>query len=240
MENNKLMKYEVKMKLFPSYFDLNDNLKPTSIMCMFQDVASQHGENIGVGFEAMLKKHLFWIITRVKYDVLKSPKLYDEVIVETWPHEKGRVDFDRDYLIKDEQGNVLIKGTSKWCVISTETRKLELPSNVNFNSDCYCKDFNYEDKFLKTPILKKEGTPSYSHKVSYNEIDHNLHLNNVHYVTYIFNALRKDDITHLQVNYISECRLDDEINVYVKPQEDNSILISGYVDDEIKFSALVK
>ena len=70
MEKNIELKHTEKIKLLNSNFDLNDRLKPTSIFELFQDVACVHGEEMGVGFEEMLEKKLFWVVSRVKYDVL--------------------------------------------------------------------------------------------------------------------------------------------------------------------------
>jgi acyl-ACP thioesterase len=239
MEKINDMKYITQIKLFPSYFDLNDRIKPTAVMSIFQDVASEHGERLGIGFKAMLDKKLYWIIIRAKYDVLTSPVPYQDVVVETWPHQKGKVDFDRDYLIKDTDGNVLIKGTSKWCVISSETRKLELPDGVDYNtSSPFCPEINYTERFVKTPSIERRATADYEHRVGYNEIDHNMHLNNVNYATYVFETLEAKDLKHLQINFISECKLGETIEVFKQVQDDGSFLISGYEGDELKFSAL--
>ena len=86
-------KYIVKIKLFNSYFDCNDKIKPTAIFNLFQDVACVNGEQLGVGFEAMLSKNLYWVLSRVKYDIIIAPKVDEEVFVETWPCEKGKIDF---------------------------------------------------------------------------------------------------------------------------------------------------
>ena len=111
------MKHKTNITLYNSYFDLNDALTPKSILNIFQDVASVHAEEIGVGYSDMLAKNLYWVLSRVKFDIIKQPTPNQTVIVETWPLEKGRIDFDRDFLITSTDGEVLIKGTSKWCVI---------------------------------------------------------------------------------------------------------------------------
>lgn len=237
---NKKLSYSEVVKLLPSQFDLNDRLSPTAIMGLFQDIASIHGELIGVGFEKMLSKGLYWVLIRTKYDVIVQPKPYQQVVLKTWPHIKGRVDFDRDYLITDMSGNILIKGTSKWCVISTETRKFVLPTAVEYPKDLeYETEINYQEKFAKTPSIQQKQDADYEHVVEFNEIDHNKHLNNVHYATYVFNALKNDDLSHLQLNYISECKLGDKIKLYVEKVEDE-MLVSGYVDEELKFTACAK
>lgn len=231
-------KYITKVKLFNSYFDCNDKLKPTSIFNLFQDVACVNGEQLGVGFTEMLNKNLYWVLSRVKYDIIIAPKVDEEVFVETWPCEKGRIDFDRDFLIKNLNGEVLIMGTSKWCVISTITRSLERTDNVIYNSPCLTIR-NYTEKFVKTESLPLGDNPDFVHTVTFSEIDHNKHLNNVNYATYVTNTLTDYYFNHLQINFISECKLGDEIKVF-KKQTDEGYLISGYVNDVLKFSAFAK
>ena len=230
--------YTTKIKLFNSYFDCNDKIKPTAIFNIFQDVACVHGEQIGVGYLEMLSKNLYWVLSRVKYDILKHPKIDEEVTIETWPLTKGRIDFDRDFLIKNEHGEVLIKGTSKWCVISSITRSLERTDNVTYNCECLTKQ-NYPEKFVKTETCEILEKPSLTHKVNFSEIDHNKHLNNVNYATFTTNVLRENYFNHLQINFISECKLDDEIKIYYKTTA-NGYVISGYVNNILKFSALAK
>ena len=87
------MIYETKMILYNSYFDVNDKISPKSILNIFQDVASYHAGEIGVGYEDMLAKNLYWVLSRIKYDIIRMPKIDEQVIVQTWPHEKGRSDF---------------------------------------------------------------------------------------------------------------------------------------------------
>lgn len=232
--------YSEKIKLSPSQFDLNDNLLPSAIFQIFQDVASVHGEMIGVGFEAMLNKGLYWVTVRTKYDVYVQPKPYQQVVVTTWPHQKGRVDFDRDYLVEDLFGNTLIKGTSKWCVISTSTRKLVLPSAVEYPAGAeFESKVNYDFKFEKTPTVTAKQTPDFVHKVSLSEIDHNKHLNNVHYAQYVFDSLKNEHLTHMQINFIAECKLGDVVDVYFEKVGED-YLVSGYVDGQLKFSASAK
>lgn len=239
MQNKKLSYSEI-FKLSPSQFDYKDNLLPSAILGLFQDIASVHGELIGVGFETMVKKGMYWVTIRTKYDVLSQTKPYQQVIVETWPHIKGRVDFDRDYLVKDLSGNTLIKGTSKWCVISTTTRKLVLPTAVEYPKDLeYETKVNYEDRFTKTEAVQPKEKPDFKHIVLLSEIDHNKHLNNVHYAEYVFNSLTGADLTHMQINYIAECKLGEEIYIYTNTTEEGHF-VSGYVNNELKFSAFAK
>ena len=233
-----IMKYETKITLYNSYFDVNDNLKIQSILAIFQDVASIHAGLIGVGYEEMKDKNLYWVLSRVKFDIVSMPHIDQTVIVKTWPHKKGLVDFDRDYLICDEDNNVLIKGTSKWCVIDATTRRFVRPDSVNYIGE-YCEDINYEEKFNKTEIVDKSNTNILNHKVAFFDLDHNGHMNNTNYAILVANAINNKNISHFQINYINESRLDDNIELYYLNDNDGEHL-TGYNGDKIIFSTLSK
>ena len=79
-----LMVYETKQRLYNSYFDVNDKITIKSILNIFQDAASYHASKIGVGYEEMLEKNLYWVLSRIKFDILKQPKIDEEVIIKTW------------------------------------------------------------------------------------------------------------------------------------------------------------
>lgn len=233
-----IMKYETKITLYNSYFDANENITPKSILSIFQDVAGLHAEEIGVGFSAMYEKNLYWVLSRVKYDILKMPQPNQTVIVETWPHEKGRIDFDRDMKILDENGEVLIIGTSKWCVINTETRSLQRSDNVNYIGEV-CPDINYPEKFNKLTVPNFETTNQLSYIVKFCDIDHNKHMNNTNYGTIILNSVKNKSFSHFEINFVSESLLDDEISVSTLATDDGEFVI-GTNNEKTTFVAFTK
>jgi len=234
----KLMEYETKITLYNSYFDYNNRLTAKSLFSIFQDVASIHAEEIGVGFETMLAQNLYWVLSRVKFDILKMPEPNQTVIVRTWPHEKGRIDFDRDLKIMSEDGNILIKGTSKWCVIDTIKRTLQRTENVNYIGK-HCLEINYPDKFAKIALPSIEPITKFTHKVRFSDLDHNKHMNNTNYANLVINALENKIFTHFEINYLSECLLDDEI-IVSSIKDENGEYIIGINNNKTTFTAFVK
>ena len=70
--------------------DLYDNITPYCISNLFQEVASLHAIELGVGYEVMNEKKLAWIIARNKITIIDNSKLKDTVKVKTWPLPNGR------------------------------------------------------------------------------------------------------------------------------------------------------
>lgn len=232
------MKHNAKITLYSSYFDENDRLSAKSILSLFQDVAGVNGDEIGVGYLTLLEKNLYWILTRVKFDIIKMPIPNQTVYVQTWPHEKGRIDFDRDFKIVSEDNETLIIGTSKWCVIDTLTRMLQRTDNVNYIGEI-CTDKNYENKFSKIKIPDEESTYKFTHTVRFNDLDHNHHMNNTNYANLVTNATQNQIFSHFEINYLNECKLDDNIEISTIKADSEEYII-GKNGDKLAFIALIK
>lgn len=233
-----LMKHTEKITLFNSYFDMNDNLTPKSILNIFQDVAALHAEEIGVGFETMIKQNLYWVLSRIKFDILKMPKPNQTVIVETWPHEKGRIDFDRDLKITSENGETLIVATSKWCIIDSVSRSLQRTENINYNGEIF-PDVNYEERFGKITTPDTDFKTQFIHTVKFADLDHNKHMNNTNYATLVLNTISNKNISHFEINFLNECLLGDEITLKHSKNDDGEYVL-GVVDEKQTFIAFVK
>lgn len=232
-----LMVYETRQRLYNSFFDVNDKITIKSILNIFQDAASYHASKIGVGYEEMLEKNLYWVLSRIKFDILKQPKIDEEVIIKTWPLEKGRIDFDRDFKISNLQGETLIIGTTKWCVIDTITRQLQRTNNVNYNG-IHLNEKNYFDKFIKINTPELQPNYIYTHKVLYSDLDHNKHMNNTNYALLISNIIQNKEIKHFEINYLNECLLNDEIKLS-SIMNDDEIIVIGEVNDKKTFISLI-
>ena len=232
-----LMKFQTKITLYNSYFDINNNLTAKSILSIFQDVASIHAEELGVGYRAMLNKNLYWVLSRIKFNILKMPKINQTVLVETWPHLKGKIDFDRDLKILSENGEPLIIGTSKWCVIDTINRMLQKTDNVNYIGE-YFLDKNYESRFGKIILPEENFTKKFVHKVSFSDLDHNEHMNNTNYANLVLNVVENKNFTHFEINFINECKFGDEIEAFTTKTQDGEFVV-GKVNNKTAFIAFV-
>lgn len=231
------MKYSAKIVLYNNFFDMNDNLSAKSILGFFQGVASKHAQFIGVDYQTMLAKNLYWVLSRVKFDIVKKPQIDQTVIVETWPHVKGKIDFDRDFLIKSEDGEILVKGTSKWCVIDTTTRMLQKSDNVSYLGEC-CPDVVYPDRFSKIVLPDITPQKQFEHIVRHSDLDHNKHMNNTNYADLVLSATCCKDFSHFEINFINECLLGDKIEVFDTCQS-NQTYVVGKTQDKTVFCAVV-
>lgn len=203
-------------------FTYYDVIAPHGVLDIFQDIAGKHSDSYGMSFDKMMAKNLIWVLLRVKYKVIRNIPLYSKINVTTWPRKKGLVDFDRETIICDLDGNPLIAGISKWVILDSNTRKIIPAKHIDYNAET-SDDSNFDDKFLKIKDFDIEGLSKYQYKVEFCDTDHNGHTNNAKYATMILNALRlKEDevIDEFQIDFVHESHLDDIITIYYY-KEDN-------------------
>lgn len=211
-------KFSEVFRLRVSDYDCFDKLMPHAVLDLFQDVAGKHADLIGVGFNDLIKNNLIWVLVRTKYIVLKNPPLYAKVKATTWPKPKGRIDFDREYIIEDEKGDLLIKGISKWVVVNAKTRRISLTKDVNYSCDI-SHDANFNGNFEKLEDFFIDGCQENEATTTFSDLDHNGHVNNINYARFIINSInlsKADEIQSFEINYIKELPANTKIKIYSK------------------------
>ena len=234
------MIYSKNYELRVSDFDCNDNLKPTAIMDAFQCVADLHANELGVGYTDLLQNDCVWMIIRARFDVVKQVKFGEtQVVVKTWPHQAGKVDFDRDYKIESLSGETLVVGSSKWCVVNLQTRRIAL-GKATYPLSQFHPEVNYPNGLKKLPDFDLDGATRFSGYAGYSSLDHNGHVNNVKYLEFIADAIsleKGESVSALEINYSNEMVVGD-FTIYHKKDGDNR-LIKGFSGDKEFFRAVV-
>ena len=157
MEDNLLFKKQIR-------FNTNDfcagNILPNVVFKAFETIATEHANLLGVGGEQMLLKNLFWVIMRAKYQIVGNILPNEPIILSTAPQTTNMFEFDRDFFIHDQNGNLLLKGTSKWCVVDAKTRRLAKMTDLCLPVASHI-DRAFDQKFLKTQIFETDFSPDY-------------------------------------------------------------------------------
>ena len=223
--------------------NLNDQIRPATVLDYFQDVAGIHATELGLGYEPMIKMNLFWVILYVTFDVVgEMPSFGQTIKINTWPKSQTRLEAEREYEIRDANDNLLIKGISNWCLINSETRRLEKADKLVFPGEYYDKT-NYEGKCKRRLGLQPTNiTAEYNYKVHLTDLDHNLHLNNARYLDIVYNMFvenGKKKYKKCEIAFISEARLNDIVNVkYFK--DGNKDCYQGFVNGDLSFEVALE
>lgn len=235
--------YRKNYKIEVDHVDFNGRLKLSSLFTYFQDIAGLHAENLGMGMETLYEKHnALWVLARIRVDIVRYPLWNEEITIDTWPQEPNKIEFTRDFLVKDRQGNILAKAVSTWVIIDVNTRRLKKTKSVYIGYPpikkeraINCKLGNLKPKGLLEMVYKRT--------VGYSDIDVNKHLNNSKYVDFIMDCFSLKDhekysIKSIEVNYSKEALPGDTIAIYKDMFEaySNLIYIEGVNEKDNKLT----
>ncbi len=229
--------YKTTYRLRPSDFrPKNDTLSSTTLLDIFQDLAGDHATQLGLGFKDFFERDLIWMIVSTRYEIYEDIPMYSIIDAYTWPRKRGKIDFYRDYKIV-HNGKVCVKATSRWIIANYKTRKIYIPRDIDFVGE-----YHEEETFDIERLNDFDVTGLEAHKFipNYMDLDHNGHVNNIKYATFIENVLKLEhQIKAFTITYVKEAKLGEEILIYVK-EEGTNFIIKGVVNDEICFLAKIE
>lgn len=222
------MGYKKEFTITDNMCNHNRVIKPSGVLDILQSVAGEHANLLKIGYYDLKEKGFAFVLARIKYDLYKPIKYYQEIVVETTPLVPGRIDFDRDFEIYDKNTNELLGiATSKWIIIDLNTRRI-CRSNV-FTYQCEVRSKGNYDSFDKLDFANANLDESYSYQVRHNDIDFIGHMNNTRYADALhFNGL----VRSFEINFLHEVKLGETLNIIHNNRE-----YIGYNNEIISFRA---
>ena len=224
--------YRKTYQITTNMLDCHDCLKMSTLLDVAQEVAGDHAEELGCGFETMIKQDLIWVIVRNYVEIIKKPINFKEIEVVTYPLKPRFVEFNRETEFYHD-GELFAVSRSTWMVINIKDFSVKAPDFFKGFDD----DLGYfKRRIRKLPVIEKSQLQKVKEvDVSYSMLDHNGHMNNTKYVDFYLDIFRPEfSVKTLQIEYIKQSFLDDKLSLYIKENEGKRYL-SGYKDDELKF-----
>lgn len=214
--------------------DFKKELKLSMLFSYFQETASDASEELGYSIDRLKDEFgVAWVLVKMRVDLIRTPKLGEAVTIETWPLEPGRLTYDRDYLVKDSKGNIIIKAISSWIIMNLDDRKIDKVQKVGISYPANVKERAIDAKMKR---LKATGPLdiAYTKMIGYSDVDFNGHLNNARYVDYIMDSFqvsehKKYTINSMEVHFTNEALPGDVITMKtdISHALDDGIYIEG-------------
>ena len=210
-------KYTKEMTVGTSLCGADGKLSLSSAFALFQDIASEHARQMGLGFAQMKEKQAFWVTVRTRVRFYRRPELLDAVELETWPLAPGKVRCDRCYRMR-EKGEICIEGKTEWCVVNTSTGGACALEGV------FAPDIAYSDeRLLHEPYARFRHDFSDEDKVCgytvrTGDIDLGRHMNNVAYLRLLTDSfsvaeLEGMNVSEMEIMFLSSCYEGDELDI---------------------------
>lgn len=171
-----------------------------------QEIAWEHANILGFGFEHLREDKLFWVLSRLLVRIDRLPSWKEEIMLETWSRGTNGFYAFRDYKFIDKQGVEIIKATSSWLVLDIETRRIHRLNQYRSFPGSVERVFDHDAGKVEAPQLTSE--PTYF-PVKFDEIDINQHFNTGRYLerinnSYSFDFHEENRLKELEVNFIRE------------------------------------
>lgn len=148
---------------------------------------------------------LYW-----KIKVYKRPRWNTEVTVKTWAREFLKVSSWRDFEAYDNDGNLIVIGTTEWVLIDVKTGSIaKIPDKLREDYKLLNKkvfDEEISGKLKPEEKMKK----IYEYTGDRRDIDANHHVNNVVYLELAYDAFPNDvkfNFSNIEIHYKKQIKL---------------------------------
>jgi acyl-ACP thioesterase len=250
----KYLHHKKEITVSVSALDFKARLKPGAALEYFQDIATEHADILGIGFDHMTQSGLGWVMLRMSAEFPKisvNPKVGDVLFIETFPQKPNAADVNRVYTIANTVGEIIARASTKWCVVDINTHRIRRckPVFEQFAELDFLPDF---DLINANPKLEKAAefaqipeNDSIVQTVRVTDLDYNRHMNNARYCDAIVNVCgmemsEKSRIKRIDINFISQLFAGDSFEVRkLHLHKDGAVLIESVKSntDETVFRA---
>jgi len=215
--------------LTKSYFiNRFGKLSTSYLFYQMQDIAWEHANVLGFGYDKLRKEQQFWVLSRLRVKINHRPSWAENFMLETWSRGTDGFYGYRDFNFVDHSGNIIAQATSSWLVIDAETKRIVRLSEFT--------DFPIYEESVFGENAGKVKAPQSANElqftpVLFNEIDINQHFNTGRYIeriidSYDFEFHEKHELAEYEINFLKEGMPADKLAVKRQLEDENNHLCS--------------
>lgn len=186
--------------------DSSGALSLTGLINYFQDCATLHSEDVGLGVEELMRLRTVWVLSAWQAVLWRMPRLGEEVRVVTNPYRIKGFSGHRDFVLETPAGERLAAANSVWSIIDPETGRLarisdELAARYGAGTPL---DVDWGERHIRQQGTGEKLPPL---TVPPHALDTNGHMNNSRYVTLASDCAGIRTCSRLRVEYKRPARL---------------------------------
>ena len=215
-----------------------------AILSYLEDIGGIHSNKAGYGIFEIEQTHLSWILLGWKLQVIRRPKYAEKIKIRTWSKGVVKLYTYRDFEVYDEQGNLIIKASSKWVLLDTEKGKIVRiePEIINKYEPEVGRDVMGIDEFekIKEPDEYQFET---EYVVRRADIDVNAHMHNLNYIELANEALPEEVykgalFNDVRITYKKEIKFGDCVKCKYTFRDGKHIVVIKSNDEKVVHSII--
>jgi len=209
-------KYQEQLSIKSYHTNQYGQAAISSLFNILIEAAWAHAQVMDWGYDSLKSNNLFWVLSRMYFQVEKYPAWQDQITLNTWSAGTDGMYAYREYILENDKGEVILRASSAWLILDMETRKIfrlsefrdTFPKRIDLNA---CR----APKRIKPDI----NTVNMNYfPVLFSELDINKHFNSVKYMERVLDDfgidfLNSNEPAELEVNYLKEGQAGDRIAV---------------------------
>lgn len=215
-------KFTRRYKLTAADCDAQFELPLAALVQNIIEVATDHANVLGVGYDRLVKDGNAWVLIRLSVELDRMPRVGDDYIITTWVEDFNRHFSRRDFEISIASGDTSeVTGhvVSMWTVIDSTTRK-SAPLDSLGNLEKVKNPHGYIP--AKAPRVKPrdfmDAEKRYDYRVAVSDTDTNRHLTSMRYIQLMINLWALDHYDHnvisrFEIAFSNEARYDDTVTL---------------------------
>lgn len=205
--------YTMEVTLEDFHVDRFNRLKSSMLLYFAQEAAGHHCKALGLDWDTLAQKRLFWALIRTHVAVNRLPVFGERIRLETWPMPTTRSAYPRAMAAYDENGELLFTSTSLWVLMDLDKRTMVLPGKSGVTVNGITRGF---ETASPGSLALKELPEETRRNVTYSELDRNGHMNNTYYMQWADDLLSSDfhkthPVREITLCYLSEAREGQQI-----------------------------
>ncbi len=227
--------YTYSKKILFSDIDQGAIMSLAGIMNALQDCVNINSESIGKGIDYLLMTKRTWFAINWYIEINRYPKMFEDVLVKTWPYDFTSSMGYRNVIMEDVSGHVIVAADSIWTLVDLDSGR---PIRITEEDT---KGYDLEEKYpIENPGRKIKLPRDFqlldTVSVKKSDIDYNGHMSNGKYIQLADEYIPVE--THpgkIRVEYKSQSRYGELLEIYKASEEDKTIIkIQGKEDGSVK------
>lgn len=207
----------VTYRLSAAQCNAQRELAPAQLVQHIIEVATEHADQLDVGFKRLQQDGNLWVLSRISFEVKRYPRLLEEFSLTTWIESYNRHFSERNFELKGDNDEVLGYARTIWVAINAESRRpADLSGIAHIASTVSDKPCPMTRPTRIRPVDPPQIVHNYQFVVS--DIDFNRHVNSARYVDLVLNQINLPTydqffLSRFEIEYKHEAHFGDEVDV---------------------------
>ena len=205
-------------------------LKPYAYLKLLNQLVEEHFEALGMSQEKVMAHHLAWVLISAVFEIARPVRGTERVFGNTWYSGRDGISFRREFVFRDEAGELLFQGSCFSVLMDPLERSIFRELVLPFD-------------FLEpVEVLTVEAVPSRRIRSDFQQFEERGvrsshldclgHVNNIRYLEYVYDTLdeaergRLGQLRRLEVYFQGELNPGERVSVQ-KGEAGGELLVRG-------------